>query len=92
MGHPLELGASRAGEGISVHAARMGCPLELGASRAGESITVHADRKGEPMKLRCGLVCTVGQAAYLRVEPDVIWLIPDSAEVVVYSNVSWKIE
>lgn len=77
---------------MTISAARIGHPLELGASRVGEGISVHADRKGEPMKLRCGLVCTVSQAAYLRVEPDVIWLIPDSAEVVVYSNVTWKIE
>ena len=44
------------------------------------------------VKARCGIICTVSEiGAYLRVVPEEIWLLPDSAEVIVYSNVDWVI-
>ena len=40
------------------------------------------------------LVCSVNKDAYLRVEPDVIWLTPDmiGGEFDIYSNVVWRID
>jgi len=77
---------------IDIRASRVGDGITVSASRVSDGISVSASRIGEPMKFRCGLVCSVNDGAYLRVEPDVIWLLPDSADVVVYSNVTWRIE
>lgn len=44
------------------------------------------------IKVSVGIVCDVGKDAYLRVEPDYIWLIPSNNfedNVDVLSNVVW---
>lgn len=102
----INISASRIGQGIAVRASRKGNGVNIATSRLGEGIVIHAERVGKDMSvnarrigsginIRCGLICTVGEAAYLKVEPESIWLLPDNgfeAEVVVYSNVTWVIE
>lgn len=41
-----------------------------------------------------GIICTPNTEVYLFVEPEVIWLTPDtmSADFVVRSNTRWRIE
>ena len=57
-----------------------------------EKITARGKSLAPVVKARCGIICKVSEvAAYLRVVPDEIWLLPDSAEVIVYSNVDWVI-
>jgi hypothetical protein len=77
---------------INIEVTRIGRPLSCSAERVGEPLKVSASRIGKPMQISCGLVCTTENGFYLRVMPDVIWLRPDSAEVEVQSNVSWRIE
>lgn len=102
----INVSASRIGQGIAVRALRKGDGIKFATSRLGKGISIHAERVGSDMSVnarrigsginfRCGLICTVGEAAYLNVEPENIWLLPDNgfeAEVVVYSNVTWVIE
>lgn len=95
VGEPLSFALERIGNETSFSVARDGEALDFKASRINNPITISVERKGKPLDFRCGLVCTVGDAAYLRVAPDSIWLLPEndfSAEVVVYSNVTWKVE
>ena len=57
-----------------------------------ERICAKSESLAPVVKARCGIICTVSEiGAYLRVVPDEIWLLPDSAEVIVYSNVDWVI-
>lgn len=77
---------------IDIAVRRVGGILSFESTRLGEGMTFRAERQGGPMSFRCGLVCSVGTDYYLRVEPEVIWLLPDSADVVVYSNVTWTVE
>ena len=54
-------------------------------------LTATAERRGS-LQARCGIICEVNGAAYLRVEPEVIWLMPSNfnyGEVDVYANVEW---
>lgn len=63
------------------------------ATRVGEANATAELKAG--LKVTCGLVCSIGTARYLRVEPKHIWLMPDnnfSADVVIVSNVHWRIE
>jgi hypothetical protein len=50
---------------------------------------------GTPPKVECSLVCTTDDTYYLRVTPELIWLVPEngfSEDVTVVSNVRWTIE
>lgn len=92
---PLSFGSQRLGDELDFSASRVNEPLHFGVSRDGSPLGFSASRKGSPLEFRCGLVCSVGAAAYLNVEPEFIWLLPGndfSADVVVYSNVTWRIE
>lgn len=54
-------------------------------------LAATAERRGS-LQARCGIICEVNGAAYLRVEPKVIWLMPSNfnyGEVDVYANVEW---
>lgn len=80
---------------INIEVKRIGDPISVSAERHGEGLSFSAKRIGEPLKFRCGLVCTIPQTRYLKVEPQTVWLLPEnafSADVVVYSNVTWRIE
>lgn len=58
-------------------------------------LEITARRVGKELSFRCGLVCTLNQARYLRVDPESVWLLSDDSDeatLVVYSNVDWTIE
>lgn len=92
IGDILSFESERLGEVVSFRTERDGKGIDFTAHRASEMLDLGVRRNGEPMSFRCGLVCSVGSDFYLRVEPDAIWLLPDSAEVAVFSNVTWYIE
>lgn len=95
IGGILSIGSERLGEGMSFRTEREGRAMEVEAARASSMLSFGSERIGTPLEFRCGLVCTVGQARYLKVEPQTVWLLPEnafSADVVVYSNVTWRIE
>lgn len=77
---------------IDIAVGRVGETLSFKSARCGDGMSFTAERHGTPLSFKCGLVCSVGSEFYLRVEPEVIWLLPDSADVVVYSNVTWTVE
>lgn len=69
--------------------------FEADVKRVGNVVSFDTLRRGKQLSFNCGLVCSLSDAFYLNVEPEVIWLIPDndfSQDVVVYSNVTWTIE
>lgn len=102
----IEISLRREGTPMSFEALLHGTPMEFKATpketkmnfvvdRKGEPVAFLMERKGKPVEFRCGLVCTLGDAFYLNVEPELIWLLPEndfSEDVVVYSNVRWTIE
>lgn len=95
VGDALSFDPSRVGRILTFGAERRGPVLAFSAHREGVKLDAVVSRDGRPLEFRCGLVCTVGAAAYLNVEPETLWLIPDnnfSTEVVVYANVRWRIE
>ena len=95
IGDILSASSKRQGEGMSLRTERKGEMMSYQIERMSEMAFPVVERIGEAMSFRCGLVCTVGAAAYLNVEPETLWLIPDnnfSTEVVVYANVRWRIE
>ena len=92
IGDALAFGTERLGDGVSFDTERLGGPMSLLVGRHGDALSFETKRNGEPLSFRCGIVCSVGSDFYLRVEPEAIWLLPDSAEVAVYSNVTWYVE
>lgn len=58
-------------------------------------IKVKATRIGKGLQVSCSLVCSRNKAAYLRVSPKHIFLMPGNNfkdDVLVYSNVVWKVD
>lgn len=52
----------------------------------------NVSAKADEMKVSIGVVCDVGKQAYLKVDPDCIWLMPSNNfedNVDVLSNVVW---
>lgn len=95
VGDALSFGLERIGEELGFAVARKGDVFAFNAVRDGEMLAFGLKRKDKPVEFRCGLVCSYSQAAYLKVEPRTIWLLPEndfSADVVVYANVTWRIE
>ena len=94
-GTPMSFEAVLHGEGMSFDTEQVGNAMGFSAERRGKDFTATLTRKGSPLEFRCGLVCTLGDAFYLNVKPELIWLLPEndfSQDVVVYSNVIWTIE
>lgn len=53
----------------------------------------NVSAKADEMKVSIGVVCDVGKQAYLKVDPDYIWLMPSNNfedNVDVLSNVVWQ--
>lgn len=67
----------------------MGCiSVHIEAIKGIGNVSVKADE----MKVSIGVVCDVGKQAYLKVDPEYIWLIPSNNfedNVDVLSNVVW---
>lgn len=56
--------------------------------------TIKVRNVEKKMRVKCGLVCTLNTIKHLNIEPDVLWLMPENnfyGDVVVYSNVEWKV-
>ena len=54
----------------------------------------NVSAKADEMKVSIGVVCDVGKQAYLKVDPDYIWLMPSNNfedNVDVLSNVVWHV-
>ena len=79
---------------LSVSAFRVGDGIDASASRVGDGLELSAFRIGKGLNVSCNIVCSLNKDAYLRVEPDVIWLTPDmiGGEFDIYSNVVWRID
>lgn len=75
---------------------RVGQSLRAYAERVGDSLEVSAMRVGSNLRMTAGLVCSTSSIdAFLKVSPDTVWLTPSnsfSADFVVVSNVSWRVE
>lgn len=75
---------------------RVGQSLRAYAERVGESLEASAMRVGGNLRMTAGLVCSTSSIdAFLMVSPDTVWLTPSnsfSADFVVVSNVSWRVE
>lgn len=67
----------------------MGCiSVHIEAIKGIGNVSAKADK----MKVSIGVVCDVGKQAYLKVDPDYIWLMPSNNfedNVDVLSNVVW---
>lgn len=59
-----------------------------------EQLTGSVTRIGDGIKGCVSYVCTTNRDAYLKIDPDVVWLTPDmlSGEFDIYSNVVWRID
>ena len=68
----------------------MGCiSVHIEAVKGIGNVSVKADE----MKVSIGVVCDVGKQAYLKVDPEYIWLMPSNNfedNVDVLSNVVWQ--
>lgn len=68
----------------------MGCiSVHIEAIKGIGNVIVKADE----MKVSIGVVCDVGKQAYLKVDPEYIWLMPSNNfedNVDVLSNVVWQ--
>ena len=58
-------------------------------------VTAKVSRIGKGIKVQFGLVCSVNKKKYLRISPEHIFLMPRNqfkGEVLIMSNVAWKVE
>lgn len=79
---------------LSARISRVGNTLNANIGLADEHLVATISRVGGNLKANVGIICTPNTYAYLFVEPEVIWLTPDtmSADFMVRSNTKWIIE
>ena len=95
IGEGISLSTSRVGDGVSLAVERIAAELNLSVNKLGEGVALAVGRIGESVNLSVGIVCSMAEASYLKVSPDVVWLVPDngfSADFVVVSNKDWIVE
>lgn len=81
---PLVASSVKMDEAIAALSARYDTP-----------IIVASARHDEPLVAYSSMICTVASGYYLKVEPEVIWLIEANdfeEDILVKSNVTWTIE
>lgn len=74
---------------------RIGEGIGLSTSRVGDGVSLAVKRIGSNPTLTVSIVCSLAEASYLKVSPDVVWLVPDngfSADFAVVSNKDWIVE
>lgn len=68
---------------------------DVSVNRIDSPAVLTANRPTKALEVTCRLIGFSGDAYYLRVSPEIIWLIPEngfSEDVYVVSNVKWTIE
>lgn len=91
----LKLKSSDKFQALSLNSRRSDEPLQVCSSRSDERLIVETHRTDEALVIRSSQVCVIGVRSYLRVEPRVIWLLPENdfrMAVTVESNTNWTIE
>lgn len=95
IGDALNFAAKRQGNSPIIAADRIGEGMVLKAGKVGNGVRYHVQRASEALSFRCGLVCSINDNRRLEVQEGTIWLMPEndfSQDVVVYANVTWRIE
>lgn len=94
VGEELIGSATRADKELLGSITRIGFGLSGSITRIGRELSGVVSRNGDGLRGSVSLVCSIGKDAYLRVNPDVVWLTQDmlSGEFDIYSNVVWKID
>lgn len=89
----IDVSIRRIGEDVNVSVCKIG-GIEVSCFNAHQPIQVLVRSLYNGLNVTCGLVCSTGQGAYLRVSPDYVWLTPDmlTGEFDIYSNVVWRID
>ena len=88
----LSISSARADETLRIISARACQGMRATSDRADMPLVLAGSRKDQQLSIRSSVVCEVSTGNYLYVMPEVIWLLPDSADVEVRSNVTWVIE
>lgn len=74
---------------------RIGEGIRLSTSRVGDGVSLAVKRIGSNPTLTVSIVCSLAEVSYLKVSPEVVWLVPEngfSADFVVVSNKNWIVE
>lgn len=88
----LNISSQRVGEALSCTCSRINAAI-VAAQRLDAIPNLTVTRKGGPLHVVCDFIGFSGDAYYLNVMPEAIWLLPDeSVTVTVISNVKWTIE
>lgn len=85
----------RADTPIRAKTRRATAPMVFTGLRYDLPAEIAVERKTSPIEFRCGIVCSIEDKFYLKIPQEHIWLIPEndfSEDVVVYANVTWRIE
>lgn len=88
----LHVISTRADGALIISSVLVGHGMCIVSLRVDQPLSLRGARADQPLKIRSSVVCEVPTGYYLYVEPEVIWLLPDSADVDVRSNVTWEIE
>jgi hypothetical protein len=88
----LSISSARADEALRIISARACQGMRATSDRVDMPLVLVSARKDQPLSIRSSVVCEIATGNYLYVMPEVIWLLPDSADVEVRSNVDWRIE
>jgi hypothetical protein len=88
----LLISSERADGILRIVSAIVGQDMHATSDRVDMPLVLAGSRKDQQLSIRSSVVCEVSTGNYLYVMPEVIWLLPDSADVEVRSNVDWRIE
>lgn len=94
VSNTLNANIGLANERLVATISRLSGGLKANIGIVDESLIATIGRIGGNLKANVGIICTPNTDVYLFVEPEVIWLTPDtmSADFMVRSNTKWIIE
>lgn len=88
------LDADRIGSGVDLVPSRTTEPISIDVDRTGGLVGVDVSRYGSKMAVNVGLICSLSQASYLKIDTETLWLTKDNDfydEFLIWSNVEWTI-
>lgn len=91
VGNAANISCRRRNSGIGISALRNGYSLHVYSMRAGNGLYLNSSRHGHSMSIHCSPVCKIGVSLYLKVTPEILWMVDGEGIFDVKSNTEWKV-
>lgn len=91
VGDSMPISCTRKDVGLGINASRDGIGIHASFQREGPGLSLKSKRLGQGLSICCSPVCDLGVSLYLKVTPEILWLVDDEGLFLVSSNVNWEV-